>query len=79
MECPYIERDIDTTSNKPIDYKAVGGKVNYIFYDHTDPDGNVSRVQFCKFKGRKKDVFQCLNENEWKDCSVFLHNKKGDS
>jgi len=72
MECPYIEKDIIQEGiNKPINYKDLGGKAEYIFYNHTDPDGNITRVQFCKRIGRKKDVFECLNENEWRKCYAF--------
>ena len=71
MECPNIDNTIpESEINKPINYKEFGGS-DYIFYDHTDPDGVISRVQFCKRIGRKKDVFECLNESEWKNCSVY--------
>ena len=38
------------------------------FWHHTDPDGNVTNVQFCKLIGRKRDVFECINESEWRAC-----------
>lgn len=42
------------------------------FWRHTDPDGEVTNVQFCKKIGRKRDVFECINESEWKAC---IHNR----
>ncbi len=72
MECPHICKDIiKNRFNKPINYKDMGGSVDYIFYDHTDPAGDITRVQFCQRIGRKKDVFECLNENEWKNCYAY--------
>ena len=38
------------------------------FWRYTDSDGNVTKVQFCKSIGRKRDVFECINESEWKAC-----------
>lgn len=38
------------------------------FWEHTDPDGDVTNVQFCKKVGRKRDVFECINESEWRVC-----------
>ena len=71
MECPNIDKSIKDKFNTPINYKDLGGSVDYIFYDHTDPVGNITRVQFCKKIGRKRDVFECLNENEWKQCPHY--------
>ena len=72
MECPYIERDIVPSKfNKPVNYSEYGG-ADYVFYDHDDGFGEISRVQFCKLIGRKRDVFQCFNENEWKSCHHFV-------
>ena len=74
MKCPYILNPdkIDRKFNKPINYKELGGEEDYIFFDHIAPNGEITRVQFCSLKGRKKDVFQCLNENEWKNCPTFI-------
>ena len=76
MECPNINKEIvEDNFNTRINYKDLGGAVDYIFYDHKDPYwGEITRVQFCKKIGRKKDVFECLNENEWKNCYAY----KGD-
>ena len=46
----------------------------WMFWEHQTPNwpdgrkGKIERVQFCKLIGRKKDVFECINENEWHDC-----------
>jgi len=72
MECPNIDKRIlDSRFNVRINYKDLGGPADYIFYDHTDPYGEITRVQFCKKSGRKKDIFECLNENEWKQCPHY--------
>ena len=81
MKCPFVTNPelIDRTFNKEINYKDLGGKEDYIFFDHDDPDGNVTRVQFCELIGRKTDIFECLNEKEWKNCNVYksgIKNKK---
>ena len=70
MQCPNITNpsEIAENFNKPINYKDLGGKQDYIFFEHTAPDGKVSNVQMCDLVGRKTDVFECLNENEWKAC-----------
>lgn len=71
MECPNIDKEPKDKFNTPINYKDLGGPVDYIFYDHIGPDGEITKVQFCKKCGRKKDIFECLNENEWKDCGYY--------
>lgn len=74
MECPFINREIvvDDRFNKPINYKDLGGPVDYVFYDYDDGFGKITRVQFCQLiPGRKRDVFQCLNESEWQRCSHY--------
>ena len=77
MECPFIDKNIVANEfNIPINYKDLGGSVDYIFYDHDDGFGKISRVQFCKKIGRKKDVFECLNENEWKVCRAYSPNNR---
>lgn len=44
------------------------------FWRHTAPPwpdgrpGEVTNVQFCKLIGRKRDVFECINESEWRAC-----------
>jgi len=71
MECPNIDKAIiEDKFNKKINYKGLGGS-DYVFYDHIDLYGEVTRVQFCKKMGRKKDVFECFNENEWKSCPHY--------
>ena len=74
MECPFIKRDFvpDPTFNKPIDYADLGGSEHYVFYDHDDGFGGITRVQFCQLIGRKRDVFECLNESEWRRCGHYL-------
>lgn len=76
MKCPFVvdPNEIERNFNKPIHYKTDDGE-EYIFFDHTSSDGfgTVTRVQFCELIGRKTDVFQCLNENEWKRCRYYQH------
>ena len=76
MECPHISKGIVADKfNKPVNYEDFGG-IDYVFYDHTDPDGKIISVQFCQLVGRKKDVFECLNENEWQNCQAFNISKE---
>ena len=72
-ECPFIARDFvpDPQFNVPVNYKDLGGESDYIFYDHSDGFGTITRVQFCSLVGRKKDVFQCYNESEWRACIIY--------
>ncbi len=76
MECPNIDKSPKDKFNHPINYKDLGGPVDYIFYDHMTPFGEITRVQFCKKIGRKKDIFECLNETEWKYCPIIKRNVK---
>ena len=73
MKCPFIDRSFtpDPTFNKPITYSSPEHEDDYIFYRHDDGFGNKSNVQFCQLCGRKRDVFQCLNESEWKRCPHY--------
>lgn len=73
MECPLIDRDTlpNPAFNRPINYGDLGG-VDYVFYDHDDGFGEIARVQFCQLIGRKRDIFQCLNESEWRECPHYL-------
>ena len=72
MECPNINRNFSPDSyNKPVNYKDFGGDVNYIYYEHDNGFGEKSLVQFCRLCGRKRDIFECLNESEWKSCDHF--------
>lgn len=77
MECPFVDRSMvpDPTFNEAINYESFGG-CNYVFYDHTDGHGTIARVQFCQLIGRKTDVFQCLNENEWTQCPHYLRSER---
>ena len=53
MECPYINKNIILDKyNKPINYKDVGGSVDYTYYKHDDGFGGISLVQFCNLMGR---------------------------
>lgn len=66
--CPQLIFDgIDTEFNELVETPE-----GWKFWHHTDPDGKVTNVQFCKLIGRKRDVFECINENEWKGCA---HNR----
>ena len=71
-ECPYVDRrfvPVPEDLNIPVVYPTNDG--DYIFYDHDDGYGEISRVQFCQLVGRKRDVFECFNESEWKACSYY--------
>ncbi len=75
MECPYIDKSIEPSAfNKPLNYKDFGGDTDYAFWDHDDGFGKITRVQFCTRIGRKTDVFECFNENEWKHCHAYSLN-----
>ncbi len=79
QECPFVDRSfipMPKDWNIPIEYSTDDG--DYIFYDHNDGFGNVTRVQFCKLIGRKRDVFECFNESEWKACSHYRGRQKDD-
>jgi hypothetical protein len=66
MECPYIDKTIVVSRfNVPIDHEG------YRYYRHDDGFGVISLVQFCKLIGRKRDVFECLNEGEWHHCYAY--------
>ena len=71
MECPYIDKSIlPNKINTPIKYQTSNG-TDYIYWHHLCPDNKVIKVQFCKKIGRKQDIFECLNENEWKNCPTY--------
>ena len=72
MKCPFITNpeNIERNFNKAINYKSSSGE-DYIFFDHDDGFGKITRVQFCNLLGRKKDVFECFNESEWKECYAY--------
>jgi len=74
-QCPFVvpESEIAKEGNKRVNYSDFGG-CEYIFYDHDDGFGTVTRVQFCELIGRKRDVFECLNESEWHAC-IHYRNK----
>jgi hypothetical protein len=77
-QCPYIDINIpaDGIYNDEMYYECSDGTV-YIFYKHWDGFDEKYNCQFCKLIGRKKDVFECLNENEWKECPHYkFHDKK---
>ena len=67
--CPNIvpKDELDLRFNQPVEYTCSDG-TTYTFYDHTGPFGDVTRVQFCKRIGRKRDVFECLSADEWPYC-----------
>ena len=79
-QCPFIvpPEQIIKDSNIPQEFPC-GDGTTYIFFQHYppivgDPEAKHNRpynVQFCRFVGRKRDVFECLNENEWHNCSVY--------
>jgi hypothetical protein len=68
--CPFIDDTIvEDEFNRRIEYPHSGGV--YVFWDHVAPTGEVSRVQFCRLIGRKRDVFECFNESEWSACPYY--------
>ena len=74
MECPLIKRDSvpDPRFNEPKDYQRLDGEGgNYRYYIHSDGFGEYYPCQFCQLIGRKRDIFECFNENEWKDCCHY--------
>lgn len=73
-ECPYINRDSipDPAFNEPVNLDG------YVFYRHNDGFGGITKVQFCKLIGRKRDVFGCLNENEWQRCTHYVMPREWD-
>lgn len=72
MECPFVDRSFTPNKefNTPIEYENPNGSI-YTFYRHHDGFGTYYNCQFCKLIGRKRDVFECLNESEWKECSYY--------
>ncbi len=79
-ECPFVKRSCTPNRqfNVAINYQDLGGAEDYVFYDHDDGFGKITRVQFCKLIGRKRDVFQCLNEQEWQVCPHYQIYKRHD-
>ena len=75
MECPFVDRTFtpDPEFNEPKDYATVEGNL-YRYYIHHDGFGKEYPCQFCKLIGRKRDIFECLNESEWKRCFHYSSN-----
>jgi len=73
-ECPFIDRTIiaNPPFNKPVEYQCLDQSI-YVFYRHFDGFDTYYHCQFCKLIGRKRDVFECLNESEWQACSHYQH------
>ena len=79
VECPFVDRSFvpDSDFNEVIEYECEDGSA-YVFYYHHDGDGVYYNCQFCKLIGRKRDVFECLNESEWKQCRYYRSKTQGD-
>jgi len=86
-QCPFIvpPEQIIKDNNIPQEFLC-GDGTTYIFFFHYPPvigdeDASYNRpynVQFCSLIGRKRDVFQCLNENEWRNCPYYQsHSAEG--
>lgn len=77
-QCPFITppEQIEDTFNTVLNYRDLGGCQDYIFFDHDDMQGTLTRVQFCQYIGRKLDPFQCMNPGEWKHCYVYLNHQE---
>lgn len=76
-ECPFVDRSFIPTPtdwNEPFAYEDSVG--TYVFYKHNDGFGDIRNVQFCKLIGRKLDVFECLNRNEWEQCPYYKSRKE---
>jgi|GEM_PF-2666973 len=81
-QCPFIvpPEQIIKDSNIPQEFPCDDG-TTYIFFLHCPPiigdpetkHNHPYNVQFCKLIGRKRDVFECLNESEWCNCSAFTN------
>ena len=69
-QCPFIAKITPAPFNEPVVYRLADGGT-YTFYRHDDGLGKISNVQFCERIGRKRDVFECLNENEWRNCYAY--------
>ena len=66
VACPNIDKSIGRTPYmEPVCYGA------YVYWRRMNLDGVIENVQFCKKIGRKKDVFECLNESEYKMCYAY--------
>jgi len=77
-QCPFIAKFTPTPAlNEPVEYKTADGGI-YTFYRHDDGLGEISNVQFCEHIGRKRDVFECLNENEWRCCYAYRSAMRSD-
>jgi len=78
-ECPFIvpRERIAQDCCKPVIYESTDGE-EYQFWRHTTPDGDSYNVQHCSLIGRKRDVFECFNENEWRACSAYRLKAKED-
>ena len=75
-QCPYIfTGNIDLTFNEYKYYPCSDGTL-YTFYYHFDGFDQYYNCQFCKLIGRKRDVFECLNESEWKECPYYKNHKE---
>jgi hypothetical protein len=78
-QCPYIdkgtqiaiEKEGNHLFNYPIPYPCTDGTV-YTFYYHFDGFDQYYNCQFCQLIGRKRDVFECLNQSEWQKCIHYL-------
>ncbi len=72
-ECPFVDRSFTPNPkfNKPLNYQDFGSAQDYVYYDHDDGFGKITRVQFCRLIGRKRDVFQCMDESEWSVCPRY--------
>jgi hypothetical protein len=74
MQCPYIVDSknliIDGVFNTAKEYECHDGSI-YTFYYHWDGFDQYYNCQFCELIGRKRDVFECLNESEWHECYAY--------
>ena len=71
-QCPYVDtrNDFDPRFNQKKIYPCEDG-TGYTFYYHFDGFDQYYNCQFCKLIGRKRDVFECLNESEWHECPYY--------
>ncbi len=71
-ECQYVYRSLTPPPAcfVPVEFCKEDG-TKYVFYHYKDGYGKEIAIQFCKLVGRKKDVFECLNESEWHECAYY--------
>lgn len=69
--CNYTEVPTELEKDLvPVQYTCQDGS-KYIYYSSICSN-MVKNFQFCNLIGKKRDVFQCLNQSEWEKCPYYL-------